>query len=54
MRNIRFCKGSYMNRTYLIPTIELEKSCGITFLCIVFLKWYAGVSITHPGDKKGE
>ena len=38
-------KGEYIRRVYFIPTFELEKLIdGRNYLCLVFLKWYIGVS----------
>ena len=50
-RQVRFCHGSYLFRRYLLPSIKLEKTCSVTYLCVVFLKWYAGVSIIKKEEK---
>ena len=48
MNGLKFCKGSYLNKVYFIPTIEHKKNEWSIdtehFLCLSFLKWYIGLT----------
>lgn len=39
---MKICKGKYINRFYIIPTIEVEETCSVIYVCFTFLKWYIG------------